>query len=159
MNNLIGKKFGKLVVKKFSHKNKNRYYWICVCDCGVKKPISSDSLENGDTISCGCVRTHFKDLTNKKFGELLVLSKSVINNPRHMRWKCKCSCGRILDIFASNLKRGNSTSCGHLRLSGISRSETMFLDNETLERDYNTFLACKKLKEFDNLTGFWASKK
>lgn len=37
--------------------------------------------------------------------------------------------------------------------------ETKFLDNETLDRDYNAFLACKKLKEYDGLTGFWANKK
>ena len=39
--------------------------------------------------------------------------------------------------------------------------ETKFLDDTAgnMERDYEAFLACKKLKEFDNLTGFWASKK
>ena len=37
--------------------------------------------------------------------------------------------------------------------------EAKFLDNDTLERDYKAFLACKVLKEFDNETGFYASLK
>ena len=39
--------------------------------------------------------------------------------------------------------------------------ETKFLDDTAgnLERDYEAFLACKKLKDFDNATGFYASLK
>lgn len=44
---------------------------------------------------------------NKLFGELKVLeyvnSKTVI---------CKCSCGKIVSVYSSNLKSGNTKSCG-----------------------------------------------
>lgn len=52
---LIGKRFGKLVVIKFSHTNKNyRSYWECKCDCGNIKIISRHSLISGRSKSCGC---------------------------------------------------------------------------------------------------------
>lgn len=56
--NLIGKKFGRLLVIKrifnIEHKNKN-VIWSCLCDCGCKKNVSSKCLINGNTQSCGCL--------------------------------------------------------------------------------------------------------
>lgn len=58
--NLVGKKFNKLKVIKFSRvfgKNKNRTesYFICKCDCGVIKEIKGSYLIQG-LRSCGCYR-------------------------------------------------------------------------------------------------------
>lgn len=54
MENLVGKRFGKLVVIKQDlsmHKNRRRY-WICQCDCGnLSKPIRGQSLKDGYTKS------------------------------------------------------------------------------------------------------------
>ena len=139
MNNLTGQRFGKLVVKKFSHKNQNRYYWLCVCDCGIQKAIRSDHLGKNDTISCGHTRTHLKNIIGQKFGNLVVISKSVFKNGRSF-WKCRCSCGRELIIDGANLKSGNTRSCGHLTY--VSKSERSFLNklekliNEKIERQF-----------------------
>jgi len=52
---LTNKRFGKLVVAEFSHKDKfNKAHWMCRCDCGVKKIIGGQPLRTGDTKSCGC---------------------------------------------------------------------------------------------------------
>lgn len=54
-DNLVGKKFGKLLVQSFSHKTKNRaLYWNCLCVCGAIKKIKANSLRHGDSSSCGC---------------------------------------------------------------------------------------------------------
>jgi hypothetical protein len=56
--NEIGNRFGKLVViaknEKLS-KQKHRAMWICKCDCGNYKTVSSKCLRDGKTKSCGCL--------------------------------------------------------------------------------------------------------
>jgi hypothetical protein len=49
---LVGQRFGRLVVVKRSDDKKG--YWTCKCDCGNVKDICGTSLKNGDTKSCGC---------------------------------------------------------------------------------------------------------
>lgn len=54
MENIIGKKFGFLTVKKFvGYKNKRPFYLV-FCDCGVEKEVCYWELIRGDTTSCGC---------------------------------------------------------------------------------------------------------
>lgn len=50
---LTNKKFNKLLVLKRSPKRSSCAYWVCQCDCGNIKTISSNSLKSGQ-ISCGC---------------------------------------------------------------------------------------------------------
>lgn len=57
---LIGKRFGKLVIIKYSYSEKkstgNFYaYWECLCDCGNIINVKLPYLLNGDTKSCGCL--------------------------------------------------------------------------------------------------------
>lgn len=49
MDNLIGRRFGKFVVKSFSHV-KGRYvrYWNCQCDCGAKVAVIGANLTRKD---------------------------------------------------------------------------------------------------------------
>jgi len=56
---LTGKRFGKLMVlDKTQERNKSGHiFWLCECDCGVQKNISSNHLINGTTKSCGCLRS------------------------------------------------------------------------------------------------------
>lgn len=54
---LIGRRFGKLVVKTFtgqvnSHGEK---LYECLCDCGNTTIVSTGKLTSGDTSSCGCL--------------------------------------------------------------------------------------------------------
>lgn len=49
---LTGKRFGRLVCLSHPYKTSN---WICVCDCGKKKVVSSSSIRKGTTQSCGCL--------------------------------------------------------------------------------------------------------
>ena len=57
--NLIGEKFGKLVVIDYGKVTRKgakhiRYYYICKCDCGNIKQIREDALKSGQQ-SCGCI--------------------------------------------------------------------------------------------------------
>lgn len=62
----------------------------------------------------------FQDLTNQKFGRLLVLKKYETND-RHTMWTCQCDCGKIINVYASHLKSGASVSCGCLSKERISK--------------------------------------
>lgn len=55
-----GNHYGKLLVvdkDEILSVEKHRAMWICKCDCGNYKTVSSKMLRNGHTISCGCLRT------------------------------------------------------------------------------------------------------
>lgn len=54
------------------------------------------------------------DLTGQTFGQLTV--KKYVGQ---RRWLCRCSCGKETVVFAANLTRGHTKSCGCLRGTGI----------------------------------------
>lgn len=51
---LIGRRFGRLVVVERSHRAGSRIRWACRCDCGVTKEVFGNALTRGATKSCGC---------------------------------------------------------------------------------------------------------
>lgn len=59
---IIGQRFGRLVVVKFSHMLKNESVWECRCDCGNVVNIRRTTLGRC-TFSCGCLR---KDVARKR---------------------------------------------------------------------------------------------
>ena len=58
----------------------------------------------------------FEDLTGEKIGYLTVLHRApdwIQPSGQHKRvWHCICECGKECDVRASDLKSGNTTSCG-----------------------------------------------
>lgn len=63
MNDLKGKRFGRLTVIKYLYKkeriikgkrNGYFYYYLCKCDCGKEKIVNDKNLLRGATKSCGC---------------------------------------------------------------------------------------------------------
>lgn len=60
--NLLGQRFGRLVVIQKLPKKNNRGMWLCKCDCGNVKELSCNVLTCGKTKSCGCLQ---KDIAKK----------------------------------------------------------------------------------------------
>lgn len=56
--NLVGKKFGELVVISESSKRDKggNIYWFCECSCGKLTYVQAGSLKNGSIKSCGCYK-------------------------------------------------------------------------------------------------------
>jgi hypothetical protein len=116
---ITGKRFGKLLVLSFSHKNKNgETIYLCKCDCGSEKLIRRLSLASGNTKSCGCLSNEKRaDFTGKTFGKLIVIertSKPENSNKKDRFWLCKCECGNIKVVSSYNLRSGVVKSCGCL---------------------------------------------
>lgn len=69
-----------------------------------------------DTISyIKPVNGNFKDLSNKKFGRLLVLKfdYSIIKKGnKYIYYQCLCDCGKIISVIGYSIKSGNTISCG-----------------------------------------------
>ena len=64
MQELAGQKYGRLTVIKRDIENKGK--WICVCDCGNQKNVSTHALTSGNTSSCGCLHREQLIRNNKR---------------------------------------------------------------------------------------------
>ena len=54
--NIIGKKYGKLLVVSFYKKYNNKNLYTCICDCGNTTIAPVYKLTSGRKKSCGCIR-------------------------------------------------------------------------------------------------------
>lgn len=54
MVDLIGKRFGKLLVIEKLERTPKHTYWKCKCDCGKETRTRSGNLLSGKSKSCGC---------------------------------------------------------------------------------------------------------
>jgi len=52
------------------------------------------------------------DIIGKEFGRLTVVSQHSKTRNGHIRYQCKCSCGKISNVLGTHLRQGNSKSCG-----------------------------------------------
>jgi hypothetical protein len=65
--NLIGQKFGRLIVIKQARKDKNGHiHWLCKCSCNKIKIVRGNSLKCGQTQSCGCLQKERTATTHNK---------------------------------------------------------------------------------------------
>lgn len=57
LQDLTGQRFGRLtVIKRVENDKRGNSRWLCRCDCGNEKVVSSHNLKNGHAKSCGCFR-------------------------------------------------------------------------------------------------------
>lgn len=90
------------------------------------------------------------DLTNKRFGQLTVISFHSKNNNNKLLWNCQCDCGNKKIIIGQSLREGKSTCCGikGCPYHGSNKnknynSELYFIWYDMMRRCYN-----KNRKEF-----------
>lgn len=124
-NNLIGKRFGRLVVieqveNNHSHRGK---YWRCQCDCGNYTEVRSDDLTGGTSLSCGCLQRERAGINKineigNRYGRLTVIDLANSDNQGHAYWRCICDCGNTKICKASSLRNGTILSCGCLKSKG-----------------------------------------
>lgn len=64
---MIGKKFGRLLVKREAGKDsKGAYMYECDCDCGNTHTANGCKLRDGSIKSCGCLQKELLALRSKK---------------------------------------------------------------------------------------------
>lgn len=119
INDLTGKKFGKLLVlERDFNKNKETgrkdVYWRCQCECGNIISVMGWQLQKQK--SCGkCVE---REALGLRFGKLTIkecLGQYKIGNQKYAtqtRFHCLCDCGNYIDVSWSHLQTGHTCSCG-----------------------------------------------
>lgn len=63
------------------------------------------------------------DLTGKRFGRYVVVSRSLVSNWGETRWECVCDCGNTSCVNGTDLKRGTSSSCGCYGREMVSKAK------------------------------------
>ena len=62
-------KHGRLTVLSHAGKDhRNKHLWLCLCECGSKKVVVSDSLSSGKSNSCGCLKAEFLARKGNQYG-------------------------------------------------------------------------------------------
>ena len=121
---LKGKTFNKLTVLDTFYKrnksNKISLWCTCKCSCGNILEVRAQGLKSGKSKSCGTCNERL--LIGKTFGELTILStfyKLNKSNKNDLWCKCKCTCGKNVDVRARSLMRKDSPqiSCGCIKVS------------------------------------------
>ena len=70
VDDLRGKRFGRLVVIEFDHIDKyHSSQWLCRCDCGNEVVVSRGNLIKGRARSCGCYKRDIQRDLHIKHGE------------------------------------------------------------------------------------------
>lgn len=130
---LLGKQFGKLVVKEFCGVRNGRSLWRCLCSCGVEIHTTTNNLSTGQTKSCGCLvkspeyqetlKNRLLPTIGSTFGRLTVVECLGSDHNNQRVWKCECDCGKFTKTTTAKLTGGRVKSCGCLRIShGMSKS-------------------------------------
>lgn len=124
---MVGKRYGKLVVTKmiYNEKRKNYSHCECVCDCGNVVIKDSYRLRNTkQEPSCGCnhreimINRIAKNVDGMKFGKLTILESIWSKEPMV---KCLCDCGNIVVLNRNSVITGHTRSCGCLQKETMTK--------------------------------------
>ena len=120
---IVGKDFGNFKILNYDHANKyGAIYYKCLCKlCNKTFDGERQAIRSGKTKQCPecnkrLQQENFQEKLNepidKIFGKLKVLS---INKEKfdgkHYWYKCKCECGRTIDVERLRLINGETTQC------------------------------------------------
>lgn len=131
---ITGKQFGRLTVLHYANKGQ----WECECECGNRVVVRTYNLNSGNTKSCGCLqrertsKASFVSLVGNRYGKLVVIERVKNNRFNGVCYKCKCDCGGKTIVSATNLRNGNTNSCGCIKSKG-----EMIINNWLQEHNFD----------------------
>ena len=93
--------------------------WLCECPSGHTEVISTSNLRRHDVkkVCPKCATTGcWSDLARRTFGLLQVEERAgerkCNDGGPYRYWRCRCKCGRVVEVRAGHLKSGAIQSCG-----------------------------------------------
>lgn len=167
MENLIGKKINALTVqekvsKDFLIKNHIRSdkRWKCLSDYGKIFYCSTYDLKSGHVTGRTRHHSKIKDLTGKRFGRLVVASRAAdhiipTSGKRDIMWNCICDCGNHCVVRGTNLRSGDSKSCGCTRSITNLKRGIIDLTGLKFGRWTVLFYAGRRLEPRGRYTTLW----
>ena len=118
---ITGKKFNNLT-PLFPVRINGKIKWNCLCDCGKEIFVNAAALKNGNTKSCGCLKSNKlkdkwsnarEDLLGSKFNRLTAIRFVGVENNAAI-YEFLCDCGNKIITTMHSVKSGNTKSCGCL---------------------------------------------
>lgn len=64
---LVGQRYGRLLVLRLDRLAESASFWVCRCDCGTEKSIRSNDLRRGKVKSCGCLHREVQRASPTRF--------------------------------------------------------------------------------------------
>lgn len=92
--------------------SKGKFIFKCPY-CGNEFEEVYSRVSSGHRTSCGCKSKKLKDITGKRFGNLVAV-KRVGTKDNNATWLCKCDCGNTTIVKENSLQQGLTRSCGCL---------------------------------------------
>lgn len=123
--NLVGQRFGRLVVEAFCESEDQGTHWVCICDCGKRNVVLGHSLKAGLTRSCGCLRDEVKscEMTARN------TTHGASHSPEYSNWKAMINRAfNPRDPHYSAYGGVGKTACEFLRSSPLHL--TMLIGNK-----------------------------
>jgi len=78
---LTGQRYGAWLVLRQGDKTRHEAMWICRCDCGTEREVSSRNLRHNKSTSCGCLTAA------KKRAHNLIHGESCPDTPLYRAWR------------------------------------------------------------------------
>lgn len=153
VKNIIGERFGKLVVKKLDStrgvgsKKAKRSFWLCVCDCGKERIVSRDGLKGNRKIrSCGCNRLGnapnnkcYKDISGTYFSTIIARARK-----RNI----------VFDITIEELSSVWEEQNGKCALSGLPIEHAKYLGIRNCGQKYGFLPGTASLDRINSKMGY-----
>lgn len=146
--NIIGQKFGRLLVlNEHPERTPNGHKkYVCECDCGNTHITSGESIRKGNSQSCGCLRKEYKPSNYNENRKQQIL-KDLYNSTIVKRCNSKGWVDYIdFDVF-KNIVQSNCNYCGVEPISRIddrSNKSDEFLMVNGIDRVNSDFCYTKK---------------
>lgn len=90
--------------------------------------------------------SNFIDITGNKYGRLLVL---YVLSENRKKWICRCDCGRTVEVWANNLRRMHTRSCGCLQSELTKLNKTLPNNEAAFNRFFESIERGAKLRNLE----------
>jgi len=131
----VGRQFGLLTVQKYAGKRNGQHRWSCICHCGNCIEVGQTRLQEGKTISCGCIsradyenplrkvvldnhsvteskRRSQRDISGMRSGKVVAIAPTDAKRRGVYLWKCRCDCGTEFLVESYKIVNHKVQSCG-----------------------------------------------
>ncbi len=109
--NLIGKRFGNLVVvERLPNDKRGAAVWECKCDDGRTRITTTYFLNSGKVTDCKGIKKQSKKYIGDRHGMLEVIDLLKINGQTGVKYRCDC--GNIGTMSLHSWHRSTRISCG-----------------------------------------------
>lgn len=116
------------------------------------KQVNQAIKKRGAWRCSSCAAGHNKlSLVGQKFGRLSVLAMNPDRKHSKTTWDCQCECGNKVTVIGASLTKGNSKSCGCLKIESLTERAT---HGKTGTREYRIWQAMQARCDNAALPGY-----